>query len=133
MTTRKIIDIPNHPILKDVIRKAQVFRGYYEYDTNRVIIPVKIFHYLDGVEIKYLPGGTDETYAELISDNETKVNPQTGEIVEKDENGEYPEGTMGEYDYLWYLVNIAKLYTPQELEEMYVPLRINKLNSKLYK
>lgn len=130
MTVRNLINIPNHPTLTNVTRKAQVFRGYYEYDTNRVIIPVKIFHYLDGVEINYLP-----KEAELISDNLTRVNPQTGAIVEnapKDENGNYTSETMGEYDYLWYLVNTAKLYTPQELEEMYIPLRVDKLNSKLY-
>lgn len=130
MITRNLINIPNHPLLENVVRKAQIFRGYYEYDTNRVIIPVKIFHYIDGVEINYLP-----KEVELVSDNNTRVNPQTGAIVEnspKDEDGNYTSATMGEYDYLWYLVNTAKLYTPQELEEMYIPLRIDKLNSKLY-
>lgn len=128
MVTRNLINIPNHPDLETVTRKARIFRAYNEYDTNRVIIPVDIFHYIDGIEINYFP-----KRVELISDNETKVDPQTGDIVEKDEEGNYPEGSMGEFDYLWYIVNVAKLFTQIELEEMYINLRIEKINDKLYK
>ena len=132
MITRNIIDIPNHPILTDVVRKAQIFRSHKEYDTNRVILKVLIFHYdKNGNQIKYLPGGT-ENPVELISDNETKVNPQTGAIVEKDENGEYVEEVIGEFDYLWTIVNTVKAYTEIELEEIYIGLRIDKINNKLY-
>ena len=121
MIARNIIDISNHPILTDVTRKAQVFRSYKEYDTNRVVLVLNIFHYKGDEEIKYFP-----KQIELISDNETKVDPQTGTIVEKTvlqpkENEEdpdvfdYPEGSIGEYQYLWYIVNVAKAYTEIEL------------------
>lgn len=129
MITRNLINITNHPDLKDVTRKAQVFRAYNEYDTNRVIIPVKIFHYIDDVEVSYFP-----SMAELISDNDTRVNPANGQIVEavKDADGNYPNDTVGEFDYLWNLVNVAKAFTQIQLEEMYISLRIDKLNKKLY-
>jgi len=119
MITRNIIDIPNHPVLTDVTRKAQVFRSYKEYDTNRVVLVINIFHYKDGEELKYFP-----KQVELIADNDVRVNPQTGDIIE--------EGGMGEYDYLWYIVNTAKVYTEAELEEMYINLRIEKINTKIY-
>ncbi len=122
MITRNIIDIPNHPVLTDVTRKAQVFRSYKEYDTNRVVLVLNIFHYKDGEEIKYFP-----KQAELIADNETKVNPLNGQIVDSD-----TEGAIGEYDYLWYIVNTAKAYTEAELEEIYINLRTDKINTKLY-
>ncbi len=129
MITRNLIDITNHPDLENVTRKAQVFRAYNEYDTNRVIIPVKIFHYIDGIEVSYFPDTV-----ELISDNDTRVNPANGQIVEavKDADGNYPSNTIGEFDYLWNLVNVFKMFTQIQLEEMYISLRIDKLNKKLY-
>lgn len=130
MITRNIINIANHPVLKDVTRKAQVFRSYKEYDSNRVVLVVNIFHYKDGEEIKYFPKEVT-----LISDNDTRVNPATGDIIEnapKDEDGNYTPETMGEFDYLWYIVNTAKIYTEIQLEEIYISLRQDKINSKLY-
>lgn len=127
MITRNLIDIPNHPLLTDVVRKAQVFRSYNEYDTNRVVMPVKVYHFKDDQPLNYFPKDV-----ELIVDNDTMVNPATGAIVEKDEEGNYPEGSIGEYDYLWAVVNVAKAYTQQELEEIYIPQRIEKINAKLY-
>lgn len=118
MITRNLINISNHPVLTDVTRKAQIFRSYKEYDTNRVILIVNIYHYKDDVELKYFP-----KQVELISDNEVKVNQQ-GEIVDN--------GTIGEFDYLWNVVNVQKQFTEVELEEIYVTLRQTKINEKLY-
>lgn len=49
----------------------------------------------------------------LISDNEEMVNPLTGEYVFKDENGEYPQGSMGEFDWMEAMaeqLNIQAMY-----------------------
>lgn len=124
MITRNLIDITNHPTISNITRKAQVFRSYDEYDTNRIIIPIKIFHYLDGIEQTYFPN-----YYELIGGIGNFVNPINGNLVEKDEEGNYPEGSVPEYDYLWNIVNVLKNKTQIELEEIYVILRIDKLNT----
>ena len=127
MITRNLIDIPNHPDLENVKRKAKVFRAYNEYDTNRVILAVEVFHYINDEEVNYFPKKVD-----LISDNVTMVNPANGNIVEKDDEGNYPQGSMGEYDYLWNVVNVAKAYTQVQLEDAYINIRIEKINKKLY-
>ncbi len=127
MRTREMIDIPGHPDIDGVTRKAQVTNGYNGYKDNRVVIPIDIFHYIDGVELNYFP-----KKVELIADNNGYVNPQTGAIVEKDVNGNYPVGSVGEYDYLWDVVNVYKAKTQAELEDLYVNLRIDVINRKLY-
>ena len=127
MITRNIIEITNHPLLTDITRKVQIFRSGKEYDSNRVILKVKVSHYKNGEEIEYFP-----KYVELIVDNITMVNPSSGAIVQPDAEGQYPAGSIGEYDYLWDVVNVAKTYTEAELEEIYIPLRISQINTKLY-
>lgn len=124
---REIKDITNHPLFNDVTRKAQVSKSYKEYDNNKVILVLNIFHYKDNQELKYFP-----KQISLIADNETKVDPNTGSIVLPNTNGEYPTTVIGEYDYLWSIVNVVKTYTEVELEELYINLRIDKINSKLY-
>lgn len=48
----------------------------------------------------------------LKADNDTKVNPNTGEIVDPSEDGSYPDGLIGQYDLMRYLAS-----TPVILEE----------------
>jgi hypothetical protein len=128
MTTREKITITNHPVLTEVTREVQVFRSYKEYDVQRVVLVLNVFHYdSEGNAITYFP-----KQVELIASNTTFVNPQDGQILQPDEDGNYPEGAMGEYDYLWYIVNVQKAYTEVELEDMYAGLRIEQINKKLY-
>lgn len=128
MINRNLIDLPNHPDLPSVTRKALIIQTINNYLGNGVGMKVEIFHYINGIEAKYFPKPV-----ELFSDNEDFVNPSTGDKVEKDEDGNYPEGSVGEYDYLWTIVNVMKAKTQVELEEIYILKRIDKINEKLYK
>jgi len=132
MITRNLINITDHPVL-NVTRKAQVFRSSLEYDSNRIILRVKVYHYDENNNLMdYLKNDI----AELISDNNTRVNRLTGEIVENPPidpaTGEFTEDTIGEFDYLWNLANVLKVKTIVELEEIYIGLRVDKINNKLY-
>ncbi len=127
MTTRNIINLPAHPDIPDVVRKAKVSQASNNYDGNCVTIEYRLLHYVDGVEVFYLPKSV-----QLIGDNADRVNPLTGDKLEADGDGNYPEGSVPEFDYLWYLVNTVKLYTQVELEDTYILRQINTVNRKAY-
>lgn len=125
---RNLIDITNHPDLPNVTRKVEVIQAINNYKKNIIDLRLEVHHYVDGAEVKYFPKSAD-----LIGDNESKVNPINGAVVFPDvETGKYPEGSIGEYDYLYYIVNTAKAYTQVELEDIYVQLRVAVINKKLY-
>lgn len=124
---RNLIDIPNHPSLPTVTRKAVVTQSINNYKNSCVDIFIDVFHYVDGVEVKYFPKSL-----KLMGDNQDSVDPTTGEKVVADETGNLPAGAMGEYDYLWYIVNVAKAYTQVELEDIYILKKIAVINEKLY-
>lgn len=138
MITRNLIDLPNYPQLVGITRKAQVRQSIRNDASNCIDLDLNIFHYKDGVQINYLPNDV-----KLSADNNDFVNPQTGTKVDKvpvldsetqEQIGEeYPEGSIGEYDYLWNLVNVLKVKTQVELEEIYILNRVETINEKLYK
>lgn len=152
MTTRKLIDITNHPDFDDVTRKVDIVQSINSYKTNCIDLHLEVLHFKGGVQVDYFP-----KVAVLMGDNQDFVDPKTGDKVEwvdtiiyvKDDKGsdlldangnkvqdyissEYPQGSMGEYDYLHYVVNVAKAYTQEELEEIYVGKRVDMINKKLY-
>ena len=130
MTTRNLIDITNHPDLTDVTRKANIIECHNKYKSNSVVMSIEVSHYTkDGKEVKI---GVQPCIAYLTADNDVKINSATGEDAVANEDGTYPAGTVGEYDFLYSLVknNVANQLT---LEEQYVVKRIDKINNKLYK
>lgn len=130
MTTRNLINIPGHPDLLDVTRKVDIIECHNKYKTNSVIMSLEVKHYINNIEVNYFP---KTVY--LTADNEVPVVSATGEDApvgtKKDENGNYPAGIVGEYDFLYSLVknNVANQLS---LEEQYVIKRIDKINTKLY-
>lgn len=126
METRKLIDIPNHPKLTGITRKAQIRKTDNHYENGSVEMVINIFSYLDGVELK-------DMFRQIImvASNEEMINSQTFEVLEKDEEGNYPTEAVPEYDFLFSLVknNVKTIF---ELEEMYVTLRADLINKKLY-
>jgi hypothetical protein len=72
----------------------------------------------EGVEVINL-----NKITELTANNTTMVNPQTGDIVTAGENGEYPEGSIGEFDFLSGAIQAgANLFT---LQNEYITKRDN--------
>lgn len=129
MTTRNLISIGNHPDIPNITRKAKVVSGDRNDEANTYALGVKVFHYLNEIPKTSLD---NKTAIFLRASNNLMINPTSGAYVEKDEHGNYPEGSMGEYDYLWNIVNVLKTHTFEELEDMYLSMRNDKINQLLY-
>lgn len=136
-SNRKLIDLPNHPYLPNVARKGQVHEVKPNYHEKTVALVVDVFHYdEDGNLLKGL-----NSRCEIVADNNDIVNYATGDEIPKDEkgvyitdeDGNYPDNSIRNFDYLWDLVNISKLLTMEEAEDLYVSKSIDKINQKLYK
>lgn len=125
-TIRNLIDITDHPDLINVIRKVKIVSCNNEYDNNRVSLSIKVLHFIGNKPLPKLDG---DVY--LYAENDQMINPLTGNDVVKDEKGEYPEGSIGEYDFLFGLVKNNKA-NQISLEELYVIKRVDKINNKLY-
>jgi len=134
MQVRKIIKLPDYPTLKDIIRTAQVNYSIHYSSTNELLLYVDIFHHdKEGNLLTYLPN-----QVRLHAHNEDYVNISTGEYVDKIINEEtkeehWPENSIGQYDYLYKLVNIDKLFTQEELEDIYILKKVDKINELSYK
>ncbi len=122
---RNIIEITNHPVINNITRKAQVRASYNHYEASTVEMVVNIFSFLNETELKDM-----FKQVVMVCDN-VKINPQTFQYVQPNDEGVFPEESVGEYDFLFGLVN-AKVKTQFELEEMYIGLRIDAINDKMY-
>lgn len=138
---RQLINISNHPSLDGVTRKAAILKSqpYYNYDglpdsvkdlfKKSIVLDVLILHYdKNGNFIKL---GSNNGIVYLKSENDY-VNPQTFEKLELDSEGNPPNGAVLEYDVLWDIVYTKKSKTDIELQEMFLSLRSNEINQKLY-
>jgi hypothetical protein len=133
---RKLIDLPAYADLPNITRKASIHETKPHYKNKTVTLVVDVFHFSGEKELAYLPGR-----CEIVADNNDIVNALTGDEIPKDENGKYitdedgnyPDNSIPNFDYLWDLVNIKKVITMEQAEDLYVTKRIEKINSKLYK
>lgn len=126
MKKRNLISITNHPLFPLITRKAQVRGCNNQYEAGTAEMVLNIFNYIDGVEVKDM-----FRQVSLTATNESKINPSTFQYVEAGEDGSYPEGTSGEYDLLFSLLE-SKTKSQFELEELFIGLRIESINKKLY-
>lgn len=133
---RKLINLTNHPLITSVTRKAKVHQVNPNYANKTVTLVIDVLHYNEqGV----LMGGINNR-CEITADNTDIVNILTGDEIPKDANGNYivdeegnyPNGSIRNFDFLWKLVNIDKVMTMEEAEDLHVTKRISKINSKLY-
>ncbi len=125
MINRDLVEITNHPLIDSVTRKARVRLTENNYEANIAKMYIKIFHFSKSIEIISM-----EKEVILIADN-SMINSQTFAYVIKDENGNYPDGSVEEFTYLYNLL-VSKAKTQFELEELYIPLRIEAINKKAY-
>ncbi len=127
MSNRNLINITNHPILTDVNRKAFVHETHNKYSDKAAVMTVRVVHFIGGIE---MPSLNEDIY--LRADNSIKVNPATFAYANADEDGNYPEGSVNEYDLLFNLIE-EKNFSILELEDMFIGLRITEIDQKLYK
>ena len=95
----KLFDIPNHPLLADITRKAEVTFEQTDFANKQMTLYLRILHYLNGVYISEL----DKRFpAVMNNDSQIILEPEIPE--EKDEEGNItqefvPAVTIGEFDY----------------------------------
>jgi hypothetical protein len=123
---RNLIALQNHPTKPKITRTAQVSRTVIDYDNKTVQMTVTVYSFLDGEEIKEM-----RKQVPLIADNSTIIDPATFKNAIADEDGNYPSSSIGEYDFLYSLIT-NKIKTNLELEEMYILLREDRINQKMY-
>lgn len=98
-------------------RKAQAATMTYNLDRQSVSVMWRVGYYSDSSNAfgeKLLINGVSDYFKTTIADNSVIVNPYTGDFVEKDSLGNYPEGSIGQYDFFW---NIAEN----------IPIKVNEL------
>ena len=94
------IQITPSPGYPDVVRKIAVVGKNEDYKNGSVSLICEIEHYdSTGYRLKAFAAIEKEPFI-LIADNSSLVNPQTGQLVFKDGKGNYPPGSMGQYDWL---------------------------------
>lgn len=107
-----MITISNCPVT-GLQRKAEYDFKWFK-STKQIIISCVISHYKDGGKVT--SKGVVDFGKELVATNDTMVNPANGQIVLADEEGNYPEGSMGEYDYYAFVVGTMSIVLPTVIE-----------------
>jgi hypothetical protein len=101
------ITIPDLVINQTKIkRKAELFTMIYNQANKSLVLNWKVSFYSDSSGHYGQPiniNGISSYSKESVANNTVFVNPSTGAFVEKDEEGNYPEGSMGQYDFFYYL------------------------------
>lgn len=94
------IEISSSPGYPQVVRKVAVTGKNEDYRKGAVTLICEIEHYdQSGTRLKAFAALEREPFL-LIADNTSFVDPQTGALVFKDEQGQYPQGAMGQYTWL---------------------------------
>lgn len=95
------IQISASPGYPDVVRTIAIVGRNEDY-LNQVVTLICAMEHADqdGNRLKAF-GALEKEHFLLVADNTSKVNPSTGTLVFPDpETGEYPAGSMGQYDFL---------------------------------
>ncbi len=97
LQTISISDFPNLPEIK---RKVVIIGRNEDYENKRVTLLCRVEHYNQANErIHNLRAIERDPYL-LVATSDTLVNPNTGAILLPDGEGNYPQDSMSEYDFL---------------------------------
>lgn len=100
MDTIQRVEIAPSPGYPDVVRKIAVIGKNEDYQNGSVTLICSIEHYdLAGNRLKAFAAIEKDPFL-LVADNSSQVNPATGQLVFPDNTGNYPAGSMGQYDWL---------------------------------
>ena len=94
------IEISPSPGYPDVVRKMVVAGRNEDYLSKTVTLICRIEHYDQNSKRLNAFATIERDPFLLIADDSSRVNPQTGALVFKDENGNYPAGSIGQYTWL---------------------------------
>ena len=94
------IEISPSPGYPDVVRKIAVIGKNEDYKYCSVTLICQIEHYdQTGKRLNAFAAIERDPFL-LIADDSSRVNPETGALVFKDANGNYPAGSIGQYTWL---------------------------------
>ena len=100
MSDLQKIAISSSPGYPDVARKIAVAGRNEDYKSQTVTLICFVEHYdAQGYRLNAFQCIERDPFL-LVADNSSKVNPETGALVFPDETGNYPEGSIGQYDWL---------------------------------
>lgn len=100
MSNLQRIGISSSPGYPDVVREIVVVGRNEDYQSESVTLICMIEHF-DGLGHRLNSFRAIERDPFLLmADNSSKVNPETGALVFPDQVGTYPEGSVGQYDWL---------------------------------
>ena len=99
------IQIPDIVINSSVLkRKAKLFTMTYNQQAKYVALNWIVSYYSDSSGYYGQPisiNGVSNYSKETVANNTVMVNPTTGAFVYKNEEGDYPIGSIGQYDFFW--------------------------------
>ncbi|GGM81798.1 hypothetical protein GCM10010967_11940 [Dyadobacter beijingensis] len=94
------IAISSSPGYPDVVRQIVVVGRNEDYQNESVTLICMIEHFDGtGYRLNSFRAIEREPFL-LMADNSSKVNPENGALVFPDQSGNYPEGSVGQYDWL---------------------------------
>lgn len=94
------INISASPGYPDVVRKIAVIGKNEDYKGKSVTLICSIEHYdQDNNRLKAFQSLERDNFL-LVADNTSFVNPGTGALVFPDGDGQYPDGSVGQYTWL---------------------------------
>jgi len=98
-TVQRILITPS-PGYPDVVRKIAVVGKNEDYKNGSVTLICEIEHYdKDGNRLHAFAAIERDPFL-LVADDSSFVDPQTGRLVFKGSNGQYPAGSVGQYTWL---------------------------------
>lgn len=100
MSNLQRIGISPSPGYPDVVRKIVVIGRNEDYQNQSVTLICMIEHYDENDYRLNAFRAIERDPFLLMADNTSKVNPETGALVFPDQAGNYPEGSVGQYDWL---------------------------------
>ena len=99
LTVQRILITPS-PGYPDVVRKIAVVGKNEDYKNGSVTLICEIEHYdKDGNRLRAFSAIERDPFL-LVADDSSFVDPQTGKLVFKDNKGQYPAGSVGQYTWL---------------------------------
>lgn len=100
MSNLQRIGISSSPGYPDVVRQIVVVGRNEDYKSESVTLICMIEHFDgSGHRLNSFRAIEREPFL-LMADNSSKVNPESGALVFPDQAGNYPEGSVGQYDWL---------------------------------